>query len=91
MDSEIGVRDLADSFRYDVLPQIVKTMNWQKSRDLLDELPDYERLALLVFFPHPFQVPILLLTTKFSLGRKLSLISPCTGLTYRQESECRTQ
>ncbi|KAK8065357.1 hypothetical protein PG997_012104 [Apiospora hydei] len=45
MDAEIGVRNLADSFRYNVLPDIVRSMGLAQGD--LDALPDYERLALL--------------------------------------------
>ncbi|KAK8058301.1 nitric oxide synthase [Apiospora phragmitis] len=45
MDAEIGVRNLADSFRYNVLPDIVRSMGLAQGD--LDALPDFERLALL--------------------------------------------
>ncbi|KAK7967737.1 nitric-oxide synthase [Apiospora aurea] len=45
MDAEIGVRNLADSFRYNVLSDIVRSMGLAQGD--LDALPDYERLALL--------------------------------------------
>ncbi|KAK8001459.1 nitric-oxide synthase [Apiospora marii] len=45
MDAEIGVRNLADSFRYNVLPDIIRSMGLAQGD--LDALPDYERLALL--------------------------------------------
>lgn len=46
MDAEIGVRNLADSFRYNALPQVAKAIGLV-DRDV-DDLPDYERLAVLV-------------------------------------------
>lgn len=46
MDAEVGVRNLADSFRYDALPDIIRSMGLAQGD--LDALPDYERLALLV-------------------------------------------
>ncbi|KAK8848432.1 nitric oxide synthase [Apiospora arundinis] len=45
MDAEIGVRNLADSFRYNVLPDIVRSMGLAQGD--LEALPDFERLALL--------------------------------------------
>ncbi|KAH9905392.1 nitric oxide synthase [Xylariomycetidae sp. FL2044] len=45
MDAEIGVRNLADSFRYNVLPQVVRKMGLCEQD--LDDLPEFERLALL--------------------------------------------
>ncbi|RDA93676.1 hypothetical protein CP533_4907 [Ophiocordyceps camponoti-saundersi (nom. inval.)] len=47
MDAEIGVRDLADSFRYNVLPSIVSALELIKPGQELDELPQFERLAVL--------------------------------------------
>ncbi|RDA86315.1 hypothetical protein CP532_5658 [Ophiocordyceps camponoti-leonardi (nom. inval.)] len=47
MDAEIGVRDLADSFRYDVLPSVASALKLLKPGQELDELPQYERLAVL--------------------------------------------
>lgn len=48
MDAEIGVRNLADSFRYNYLPRIAKALGHVKSIEELDDLPNHERLALLV-------------------------------------------
>ncbi|KAH8652477.1 nitric oxide synthase [Xylariales sp. PMI_506] len=45
MDAEIGVRNLVDPFRYNVLPQVVKMMGLFDGE--LDHLPDFERLALI--------------------------------------------
>lgn len=47
MDAEIGVRDLADSFRYNVLPQVAFALGWIESEQELDRLPEYERLAII--------------------------------------------
>ena len=52
MDAEIGVRDLADTFRYNALPDIVNGLGMTKGRldDVIKEfedLPEYEKLALL--------------------------------------------
>ncbi|KAF2672562.1 hypothetical protein BT63DRAFT_396259 [Microthyrium microscopicum] len=49
MDAEIGVRNLADSFRYNVLPDVVKALKLEGSKDYddMDDLPEYEKLALL--------------------------------------------
>lgn len=46
MDAEIGVRNLADSFRYNALPQVAKAIGLVDGD--VDDLPDYERLAVLV-------------------------------------------
>ncbi|KAF9873654.1 nitric oxide synthase [Colletotrichum karsti] len=45
MDAEIGVRNLADSFRYNALPQVAKAIGLVEGD--VDDLPDYERLAVL--------------------------------------------
>ncbi|KAK2031523.1 nitric oxide synthase [Colletotrichum zoysiae] len=45
MDAEIGVRNLADSFRYNALPQVAKAIGLVDGD--VDDLPDYERLAVL--------------------------------------------
>lgn len=49
MDAEIGVRDLADTFRYNVLPKVAQALKLYDLPDReLDELPEYVRLAALV-------------------------------------------
>ncbi|MCJ1257547.1 hypothetical protein MMC24_005373 [Lignoscripta atroalba] len=52
MDAEIGVRDLADTFRYNVLPDIVNALSFidEKSYhgiESFEDLPEYERLSML--------------------------------------------
>ncbi|KAL8923172.1 MAG: hypothetical protein Q9208_004735 [Pyrenodesmia sp. 3 TL-2023] len=52
MDAEIGVRDLADSFRYNALPDVARALGLLNGRDEdviedLEDLPEYERLAVL--------------------------------------------
>ncbi|KJZ79535.1 hypothetical protein HIM_01004 [Hirsutella minnesotensis 3608] len=47
MDAEIGVRNLADSFRYNVLPFVVDALDLLQPGQELDELPQWERLAML--------------------------------------------
>ncbi|RCI09068.1 hypothetical protein L249_5101 [Ophiocordyceps polyrhachis-furcata BCC 54312] len=47
MDAEIGVRDLADSFRYDALPSVASALKLLKPGQELDELSQFERLAVL--------------------------------------------
>lgn len=47
MDAEIGVRDLADSFRYNALPSVVSALGLFQPGQELDELPQWERLAVL--------------------------------------------
>ncbi len=49
MDAEIGVRDLADTFRYNALPEVARALKlYDQPERELDELPEYERLAALV-------------------------------------------
>ncbi|KAL6718813.1 hypothetical protein ACLMJK_003047 [Lecanora helva] len=52
MDAEIGVRDLADTFRYNVLPDVVDALGLMKGGlsdevEEFEDLPEYEKLALL--------------------------------------------
>ncbi|KAL8725039.1 MAG: hypothetical protein Q9166_007614 [cf. Caloplaca sp. 2 TL-2023] len=52
MDAEIGVRDLADTFRYNALPNVAQALGLidekaEDSVDNLDDLPEYERLSIL--------------------------------------------
>ena len=52
MDAEIGVRDLADTFRYNVLPDVVQAIGLANGKlqdgvDSLEDLPEYEQLAML--------------------------------------------
>ena len=53
MDAEIGVRDLADSFRYNVLPDIIDTLGLAREKlhgdiEVFEDLPEYEKLSMLV-------------------------------------------
>lgn len=53
MDAEIGVRDLADSFRYNVLPEIIDTLSLTRDKlhgdiEAFEDLPEYEKLSMLV-------------------------------------------
>jgi nitric oxide synthase oxygenase domain/subunit len=49
MDSEIGVRDLADTFRYNVLPDVVNALRLSPEPETpLDDLPEYMHLVALV-------------------------------------------
>ncbi|KAL8787058.1 MAG: hypothetical protein Q9213_002400 [Squamulea squamosa] len=51
MDAEIGVRDLADAFRYNALPDIAQALGLVDTEtegiEGLDDLPEYERLSVL--------------------------------------------
>ncbi|KAL8822009.1 MAG: hypothetical protein Q9191_007200 [Dirinaria sp. TL-2023a] len=52
MDAEIGVRDLADSFRYDALPDVVKALGLladkaEEGIDDLDDLAEFEQQSML--------------------------------------------
>lgn len=53
MDAEVGVRDLADSFRYNVLPDIIDALGLARDKlhgdiEVFDDLPEYEKLSMLV-------------------------------------------
>ena len=58
MDAEIGVRNLADSFRYNALPDVAKALgfdieNYKKNPEYaeieaMEDLPDYEQLIWMV-------------------------------------------
>ena len=53
MDAEIGVRDLADSFRYNVLPNIIDALGFTRDKlhgdiEVFEDLPEYEKLSMLV-------------------------------------------
>ncbi|KAL9627896.1 MAG: hypothetical protein Q9164_007456, partial [Protoblastenia rupestris] len=52
MDAEIGVRNLADSFRYNVLPDVVQALylnqeNMYGHAEAFEDLAEYEQLALM--------------------------------------------
>lgn len=47
MDAEIGVRNLADAQRYNCLPDLIMKLGWASSKDGFEDLPEFERLALL--------------------------------------------
>lgn len=47
MDAEIGVRNLADTQRYNCLPDLIMRLGWASSKDGFEKLPEFERLALL--------------------------------------------
>jgi nitric oxide synthase oxygenase domain/subunit len=49
MDAEVGVRNLADSFRYNVLPDIVKALNLSPEPGTpMEDLPEYMSLVAMV-------------------------------------------
>ncbi|KAL9077431.1 MAG: hypothetical protein Q9161_000276 [Pseudevernia consocians] len=55
MDAEIGVRDLADSFRYNALPDIIDALGLARDKlhgniEVFDDLPEYEKLSMLVCY-----------------------------------------
>ena len=52
MDAEIGVRNLADTFRFNALPDIVRVLGLTHGKlddgiETFDDLPEYEQLSLL--------------------------------------------
>lgn len=48
MDAEIAARDLADTFRYNVLPEVIEAIGWKKKELDFEDLPDLERLLWMV-------------------------------------------
>lgn len=57
MDAEIGIRNLADTFRYNALPNVIKALQLAEKRARTDhcsfeELEEYEKLAILVSLPY---------------------------------------
>ena len=53
MDAEIGVRDLADSFRYNVLPDVIDDLGLARGKlqgdiEVFEDLPEYEKLSMMV-------------------------------------------
>ena len=53
VDAEIGVRNLADNFRYNALPDIIQALDLTKGKgsadaECFEELEEYEQLATLV-------------------------------------------
>ena len=46
MDAEIGVRDLSDALRYNVLPDIVDAIGL--AREVFEDLQEFEKLFMLV-------------------------------------------
>lgn len=52
MDAEIGVRNLGDTFRYNVLPNVVQALRLDEEAladaDSFEDLPEYQQLAMLV-------------------------------------------
>lgn len=53
MDAEVGVRDLADSFRYNALPEIIDALGLARDKlhgdvEEFEDLPEYEKLSMLV-------------------------------------------
>lgn len=54
MDAEIGVRNLGDTFRYNVLPDVVQALRLDEDAladvDIFEDLPEYQQLAMLVCY-----------------------------------------
>jgi hypothetical protein len=48
MDAEIAARDLSDTFRYNVLPEVIQAIGWKRKDLDFDDLPDHERLLWMV-------------------------------------------
>lgn len=81
MDAEIGVRNLADPFRYDALPSVVEAIGFDinayrkqdayKSVESLDDLPDYEQLRWKVIEP----IALHCVCSPFMYSAKLKLSS----------------
>jgi len=47
MDAEIGVRNLVDTSRYNVLPDVARAIGWESNESTFDDLPDHEILVWL--------------------------------------------
>ena len=68
MDAEIGVRNLADTFRYNVLPDIINALDLARDKlgdgiESFKDLPEYEQLFMLVCrWLSPFSLTALHLT-----------------------------
>ena len=63
MDAEIGVRNLADTFRYNTLPSIIKALGLDSQivddgLDSFEDLPEYEQLSMLVSCRSPIRLVI---------------------------------
>jgi hypothetical protein len=89
MDAEIGARNLADSFRYNYLPRIVKALGHVKTTEELNDLPNHERLALLVTIPIPCQC-VKADGTSHSQWHRLSLITQFAAHLEMLVWQCRT-
>lgn len=91
MDAEIGVRNLADPFRYNMLPQIAKAIGL--GDEDIDNLPDFERLAVLVGFPRPLHERTCLTTAVSSTTRaelrNILVLHSGWGPRVRHTSGCR--
>jgi nitric oxide synthase oxygenase domain/subunit len=48
MDAEIGIRDLADTFRYNVLPEVIEAIGCEVKSATFEDLPDYKKLLWMV-------------------------------------------
>ena len=75
MDAEIGVRNLADSFRYNVLPDIVAALGLADGKigviaESFEDLPEYERLSMLV---SSSQIEYRLLTSTVKSTKRIKL------------------
>lgn len=104
MDAEIGVRNLADSFRYNALPDIIEALGLASGKigeiaESFEDLPEFERLQMLVssqclhivpwaLFYVPEPLGILSILTANSPELKASLIMQFTGHSPRPMSVC---
>jgi len=48
MDVEIAARNLLDTFRYNVLPEVIQAIGWKKKDLDFEDLPDHEWLLWMV-------------------------------------------
>lgn len=91
MDAEIGVRDLADSFRYNVLPDIITALGLTRDKlhgdiEVFEDLPEYEKLSMLVCnFDHG-GAAIMSNCMLLSHEPKQSLTMRFIGLLFKQKS-----
>lgn len=98
MDAEIGVRDLADSFRYNVLPDIITALGLARDKlhgdiEVFEDLPEYEKLSMLVcHFSHggtaTMSNSMLLVTSPSRAELCRSMVFCSSKSQYDRQSHC---
>lgn len=77
MDAEIGVRDLADRQRYNVLPSIIEVLGWVTSVEAFEELLEMDKLRLLVSLPLSITVMKVLMLASIPVQRAIRIELCC--------------